>query len=81
MVRRNSGAGCGEPMYPCTHSLLAVTGQLEGMGRLRLTTRMAPFNSAGAEEKDGDSCADTRSRLLSSLEINPACIQAHWAFS
>lgn len=47
----------------------------QGMGRLWLMTIMTPFNSAGAEEKDGNSCADMLSRSLSRSWLNSPCIQ------
>ena len=47
-------------MYTFTAGRIRTAGRDgQDKDRLWLTTIMTPFNSAGAEEKDGDSCADT----------------------
>ena len=64
------GFGMVRAYNPCTHARLPVLGQLEGTGkvwgRLWRTARLAPLNSAGAEEKDGssDECARSLAQVL-----------------
>lgn len=77
VVRRNSGARCREPMYTFTAGSNRTAGRDgRGVGRLWPTTGTTTFNSAGAEQKGGNSYAETRSRLLGSAQINPTCVQA-----
>lgn len=64
-------------MYTLTVGNIRTAGRDgQGGGPRWLTSIMTPFNSAGAEEKGMNSYADTCSRLLSFLRMNPACIQA-----
>lgn len=73
MVRRNSGAGCRESMYTSTAGSNRTAGRDgQGMGWLRLTTRMTPFNPVGAENKDGQSMQIQALHCSAPLQINPA---------
>lgn len=51
MRRDATGAGCREPVQPSTGGSSRTAGRgRQDMGRWGPMTRMAPFNSAGAEE-------------------------------